>query len=136
MFEERVQLGGACRRWLLASVQVCPYQSHNPIQYRNPLRLLLDEELVRGASDCEYSNLHLRQPILKASCPITQEVLVRRNAKAGDSQRVCNMPIAGLTHHLLSSRMYLLDCLLPLRMVYLGLRRLEVVLVCVSIAGE
>jgi hypothetical protein len=61
---------------------------------------------------------------------------MRRNAKAGDSQRVCNMPIARLTHHLFSSGIYLLNCLLPLRMIYLGLRRLEVVLVCISISQE
>lgn len=56
-----------------------------------------------------------------------------RNAKAGDSQRVCDMPIARLTHHLFGSGIYLLNCLFPLWMVYLGLSRLQVASAYISI---
>lgn len=51
MLEEGVQLGGARRQWLLASIQVCPDQSNDSIQDRNPMKLLLNWESVRKAFD-------------------------------------------------------------------------------------
>jgi hypothetical protein len=57
---------------------------------------------------------------------------VRRNTKARDSQWIGDMPIPGLTHHLLSPRIDLFDRLFPLWMIDFGLRRLRVMLACIS----
>lgn len=94
--------------------------------------LFLYQESARNASNSSNPNLHLRQSILKASRPVAEKVLVRRNTKAGDGQRVSNMPIPRLTHHLLSPRIDPFDRLFPLWMIDFSLRRLEVMLAYIS----